>query len=570
MSFQIVRRVTHRGDTQLQTTTVEGSMLRIGRGTSNDLLLDDLSVSLDHAVVSRPAGTVVVRDLTGASSVYVNSAPVMEKALVSGDVLRVGPFYLTVTWSSPEDPLVIAVEQRETAQDEAVPPLLPSYQLSRGRWTKTRLSLALSLLVLLGSVGAFALGSHAPFMPGQVSGKHAQFAAQCSSCHNGWKPVWQPVADKQCVTCHAAPHHFGDKSLAPSPACASCHSEHKGAAILAQIRDPQCVACHGALQAKEGGLPLAQEIHSFTDDHPEFALTLPADRQGAPVQRVRLTDKDRLADRGTVKLNHKVHLNPDLQGPDGPEPLKCASCHQPDQQSAYLRPIQFERDCMRCHTLDFDERLAGKTVTHGKSPREVRDELQASYATYYLMTHEAEMRARGVIRRLPGAPKTREELFVDDMTARAERFLYSPKTKKCLLCHSVERAGAIGQPAARLAANRLDGDLPTFDKPVIPNRWFPHSRFSHGPHLGLPQLKEKACLACHEAAPQSTKTRDVLMPGIASCRSCHVEPGGAGAQCIECHDYHDKAQSRLPAGIDILKPPSSSPAAPHISLAPPE
>ena len=97
MSFQIVRRVTHRGDTQLQTTTVEGSMLRIGRGTANDLLLDDLSVSLDHALITRPSGTVVVRDLTGASSVYVNSAPVMEKVLASGDVLRIGPFYLTVT-----------------------------------------------------------------------------------------------------------------------------------------------------------------------------------------------------------------------------------------------------------------------------------------------------------------------------------------------------------------------------------------------------------------------------------------------------------------------------------------
>jgi hypothetical protein len=142
------------------------------------------------------------------------------------------------------------------------------------------------------------------------------------------------------------------------------------------------------------------------------------------------------------------------------------------------------------------------------------------------------------------------------MSAKAEQYLYSKKTKKCLLCHTVEFPAGRSQPSMipniPLTAAR---PLPEIAKTAVPIRWLPNSMFNHAPHNDL--IKRQGCTACHAGAEKSERTSDVLLPGINSCRMCHFEPGGARADCIECHAYHDKTMTRVSEHpIDLRPSPS--------------
>ena len=74
-------------------------------------------------------------------------------------------------------------------------------------------------------------------------------------------------------------------------------------------------------------------IHQFSDDHPQFRF---------------IAEKRR--DPDTLKFNHALHLTgttiPKLPG--GIK-LDCAFCHQPDAAGAFMRPVNFEKNCRVCH-----------------------------------------------------------------------------------------------------------------------------------------------------------------------------------------------------------------------------
>jgi hypothetical protein len=72
------------------------------------------------------------------------------------------------------------------------------------------------------------------------------------------------------------------------------------------------------------------------------------------------------------------------------------------------------------------------------------------------------------------------------------------------------------------------------------------------------------CDECHEGARGSSKTKDLLLPGIETCRKCHgpaetpsVSTGFAGGvddSCVECHRYHDGDHPRRGNGARALGP----------------
>ncbi len=561
MSFTLVRRIIHRGETQTQTTEVSTDLLRIGRGTANDLRLDDLAVALNHATIEYNRGRYVVRDLTSLNATYINQVPFREATVVHGDVIRIGPYALKLSLPSDLGALTILTEEVPGGKDQEKIALLQKYQLASARWTPTALSVTMALLILGGTALSFGLGQHRMFMPGGISLKHSQFADQCMNCHAPWKAIWAVVPDKTCQTCHAGPSHFGTHSLTPAPQCARCHVEHKEKPMLAFIPDSDCIQCHADLSSKDPRIPVHSKIHEFNTDHPEFAVSITVSELQPP-RRVRLNEKAEVKDSATLLLNHKIHLNSELRGPDGPEPLKCASCHQLDEQGSSMKPITYEKDCLRCHLLDFDDRLPGTTVSHRKQPAELRAELQAAF--YAVLTREIGRPA--FARRLPGAPKSREERYIEEMTAKAEQFLLSKKSKKCLLCHVFDTPRDTTTPTSSNSTG-ASAASPVVRKTLVPNRWLPYGKFDHAPHLGLPVIKIKGCIACHETAPSSQYTADVLLPGIKTCQTCHFEPGGAQAKCITCHSYHDKTRQRLPDQPQSMEP--SSQAASSSTSAPP-
>ncbi len=76
---------------------IKGDMLRIGRAADNDVHIDDLAVSNEHAVIEKNQDehfpdhvTYKVRDLGSTNNTFVNDIQVSTKSLNNNDMLKVG------------------------------------------------------------------------------------------------------------------------------------------------------------------------------------------------------------------------------------------------------------------------------------------------------------------------------------------------------------------------------------------------------------------------------------------------------------------------------------------------
>ncbi len=75
---------------------VQAGVIKIGRGPTATVRIDDEAVSRMHAVIEATAKEVMVIDLGTAVGTYVNSERVTKKTLESGDVLRFGTTDVTI------------------------------------------------------------------------------------------------------------------------------------------------------------------------------------------------------------------------------------------------------------------------------------------------------------------------------------------------------------------------------------------------------------------------------------------------------------------------------------------
>lgn len=68
----------------------------IGREPSADVFLDDVTVSREHAVITRGPGGTALRDLGSLNGTYVNRRRIEDEELLEdGDELQIGKFRLT-------------------------------------------------------------------------------------------------------------------------------------------------------------------------------------------------------------------------------------------------------------------------------------------------------------------------------------------------------------------------------------------------------------------------------------------------------------------------------------------
>lgn len=382
-----------------------------------------------------------------------------------------------------------------------------------------------SAVVLVGLV----LGNQMIYQAGPVSGAHTMFNKDCASCHTEplqtARRLWpgasnlRTVPDAACVSCHLGAIH--NEQQATQPQCASCHREHRGKESLASIPDQSCTACHANLQRKDGLATSLDPVTSFASGHPEFHV---------------ITENK--PDPGQVHFNHARHLVASgLPRPDGKtETLDCSACHQPDAKREYLRPINYDAHCARCHPLNVqlagiertdENRDALLAFERKPAPHRAPEEVEASLRQrLHRLYQEAKPRPEPPgDRALSGwiaARQAQEEAWVTQQLTEAERVLFSGGGG-CRHCHTETRPW---EP----------GTLPTLAAAKITSRWMPLSHFSHDSHRVL------RCDACHEGAEKSTKSSDVLMPGIKSCRECHNPSVGVKSECVDCHRYHDRSR----------------------------
>jgi hypothetical protein len=410
------------------------------------------------------------------------------------------------------------------------------------RW-RFWLSVGVPLIALGWVVAQRAQGGQKAYSSGPLSHSHAVFTQQCSLCHVARTGAFfAHVSDQACLTCHDAPAHHAEQTFTPQ--CSSCHVEHQGAMRLAAASDASCTQCHANLRTRDGQPHYAASIAGFDSQHPEFSVLAPGK-----------------SDPGRIKLNHYVHLQPNLMGPNNTRvEMSCDDCHRPAdggetwqyesaeprtasltltsqdlnerESKAYMAPPAFARHCAACHTLQFDRRFDNEQVPHDK-PEVVHAFLIKQFGEYVAAhpaaIHEVEVPNRELPERArtPQVARNVSE-WIEFRVADAEGLLW---LKTCKQCHTLNPTG---------------GPLPEVAKSNITARWLPHAEFDHQAHRAM------SCTGCHTHAPNSRDTADILVPGIQTCQQCHRQQGpakeAAEGRCFECHQYHDWSKAKRTKG----------------------
>lgn len=403
-----------------------------------------------------------------------------------------------------------------------------------------------AVLILL----ALVWKREALFSPGPVSPGHSMIGGDCQRCHaDSFRRLRAADAQRaalaqnhDCLRCHqrtighsaetqTATHH--ERFPSDGRACATCHREHQGRP-LTLVEDGACLGCHADLRGVQRELAVASRIKSFaatgTDGaHPEFRL-----------------HAEKRPDPGVLQFNHQRHLREQVVGPEGRiVSLQCQDCHRPtglgvswrfgdprkdrgtDAASSlprgeYMAPIEYASHCAGCHPITPPRRdLRGDdAVSRGELPHTT----PAAIRTYL----------RGQLAAL-GRPAA----TIDEEIRQTELALYGRPDLGCRRCHQIKQDSL--DPAV----------LPVVVRTALPSRFLPRARFNHARHTasalggyaseGLPD-----CLLCHGRVVASTRTSDVLIPGIAECLRCHAPQSGRGASlrggvpsgCTLCHSYH--------------------------------
>lgn len=538
MSF-LIQRSTGRN---LTLTQINTDVLRIGRGTNQELRSENPAVALEHAVIESDAAGYLVTDKGSITGTYVNKKPVESARLGKGDVLEIGDLRIEIQMADPAKPLFLRVviaraatvfveEEEEAVVSVATPgarvvkarkfDYAGAYRLARPWMTKVSAT-ALLLIVALTVIGmVIEPQRQAAFMPGGLSSAHATarpgghaVSDNCGACHSPWKSV----SSAKCLDCHPQQQHAVHEKNPPD--CFSCHAEHRGATKLADIPDDTCRSCHADLGAHmnvtggalaslrfgQGRYPFESmaRIRDFGDSHPELVYP---------------------KDANTLRFNHKLHLQPRgiFNASGKREVLQCAGCHAlttvrgADRDKVDPVAVDFEQHCQRCHRLTFDDRLPNEQVPHGGDNMKVYGAVFAasSGAAAIVGKPAAEVR-RILTTRAASGPEQQAYL-------RKANFVFRDK---CRVCHEIRPRGE------QLAAT----------PPVIPSTWLASAGFTHGRHRTVD------CETCHRGVRESVETSDVLMPRRADCTACHSPKAGAaqaGSSCRTCHEYHLRTQRSI-------------------------
>lgn len=442
---------------------------------------------------------------------------------------------------------------------------------------KLWLSLLLPLVALIWIGWHFATRDSRVYSSGRLSEPHAVFETQCAACHVQTAGSFSAKAQNSaCLACHDGPIHHAEQRRTLD--CAECHVEHRGKINLYAASNQSCASCHSDLRANGGTGHFASNIRSFEDGHPQFSAL----KEGA-------------RDLGTIKLNHMLHMKPIRRSANGPNvQLDCSDCHRaavatgkpawPYADAKYvtasvtytdkegflavhsagltthnpatgrelMAPVKFATACASCHLLTFDKRFEDG-VPHDK-PEVVHAFLLKRFSVY-IAEHPAELHEmQDPARDLTGKPlpprlrTLTAPQWVQEKVAVAEELLAH---KTCAQCHKMNQQdlpdtkiarwaeSANGKAGAPGASQIVAAPISDIAPANVTLRWLPHSKFDHAAHTGF------TCVSCHEKALSSTETSDILIPGIATCKTCHAPgPNHAESRCFECHTYHDWAQRK--------------------------
>ena len=80
----------------------------LGRRPYNDIVLDNLAVSGEHAVFQMSGNDVLLEDLSSTNGTYVNGTTVKKRLLLNDDTIDIGRYKIKYTNEAADDPPAMA------------------------------------------------------------------------------------------------------------------------------------------------------------------------------------------------------------------------------------------------------------------------------------------------------------------------------------------------------------------------------------------------------------------------------------------------------------------------------
>ena len=84
-------------ETKSSSWLLTNGIHKIGRLESKEIILDDVTVSRNHAFISVDDETVIITDEKSTNGIFVNGELTDESALTSGSRIQIGKFSLIIT-----------------------------------------------------------------------------------------------------------------------------------------------------------------------------------------------------------------------------------------------------------------------------------------------------------------------------------------------------------------------------------------------------------------------------------------------------------------------------------------
>lgn len=569
MTFRL-RQIEFTADGReiVRERVVDKARLSIGRAAENDIHLPDLAVDPQHATIAQLDDTRLEVSALGSLGFSLDGTVTLSGAvdIRTGAELRFGN-YIVAAARADDGAALLTVRQagdlggKSADFDEkrgfSLAAVLPGKR--RMSWLAAFFILALFLAFPIvsqltkGDDPKATVHGDGSWSAGKLSLAHHGLEQKCEACHV--KP-FEPVQDKACVACHTQVHDHADParmaagrgagplgqrilwSVAhafgkPGPgACTDCHTEHEGATRMAAPAQQFCSDCHGALKENLADTRLG-DAGDFGKLHPQFTPAIVTDPLTRKLATVSLDAKPR--ENSGLAFTHAMHLDPrggvarmaaniGAERGYGANGMQCKDCHRPTEDGIRFKPIDMERDCEGCHSLAYDQ-VGGtfRRLRHGDVDQMVADLSAADMR-----------RVIPVSRRRPG----------DFAPGRPYYSNFAPPSfSGGLVQQAMSKGGVCGECHTPAMANGKLGVVPV----TLVSRYMRNGWFNHKAHA------QETCTSCH-AANTSNTSADVLLPGIAQCRTCHLGEDSTKAAvpsgCAMCHSYHPTAgvPRRFPQG----------------------
>jgi len=579
MTFRIrTIETTAAGREIVRDRDVPGETITLGRAAESDVHLPDLAVETKHATLADMGAGRIRVEAVGTLGFVVDGRETRSISLdaAAGAELGFGTYRIAVTQDADGTPLLTVRKVESAATRSGDLEEKRGFSLA-GVLPGKRITSWLFVGVILLAFLAVPIVSHAmrdpaskqgvigdaSWSPGELSLAHHSLTDNCEACH---VKAFVSVRDETCQSCHKDVHDHADPARIAAArghlplgqsilwsvahafgkqgpgACQDCHVEHQGPTRMSAPSQQFCADCHGQLKRNLADTKLG-DASDFGRLHPQFEADVVTDPMTRAHAMVMLGD-NQLAPRedNGLAFSHAVHLDPrggvarmagniGAAHGYGASGMQCKDCHHPTEDGVRFRPVRMERDCEACHSLAYDK-VGGifRKLHHGDVDQLIAD----LTARDYRMSPP------------PATERRRPGMFGN---GGLYRFRYSaPAWHGLQLKGALSKDGVCGECHRPATIGGKLGVVPVSQ----PMRYMAHGWFDHAAH------KQEKCTSCH-AAQKSRSARDLLLPGIKTCRTCHLGEDApkdkVASSCAMCHGYHSTAM-----GSEKAKP-GDAPAA---------